>query len=69
MNRYDIRFLNASDVVVLIQTYIGPDDCTAQNAAQRLSATHTIEVWEGERKVARIERKNISVFRNDQTAG
>jgi hypothetical protein len=45
-------------LLCLTRAYIGADDLTALAEAQRLSASHTIEVWDGIRKVARVKKGN-----------
>ena len=69
MKQFELRFLDGLDRVVLMRAYTGFDDRAALNEAQRLSKTHTIEVWQGRRRVTRLERENVSVFSNDQAAG
>ena len=69
MRCYELRFLNRSDIVVLRQAYMGPDDIAALNEAKRLSATHTIEVWEADRKIARLKREDVPPIRADRPSG
>ena len=56
MKRFELRFYDRLDVFVLMRAYAGADDLAALAEARRLSATHTIEVWEGDRKVALVKK-------------
>jgi hypothetical protein len=58
MKHFQICFLDRLDVPILMRAFLGADDLSALAEAQRLSATHTIEVWEGHRKVARVKKGN-----------
>ena len=69
MKQFELRFYDKLDVVILMRAYIGNDDLAALAEAERLSATHTIEVWEGDRKVARVKKGNIALACTDRFAG
>lgn len=69
MKHFELCFLDRLDVVILSRGYIGPDDLAALSEAERLSATHTIEVWDGARKVARVKRGNRALASTDRLAG
>jgi len=69
MKHFELRFHDRLDVVILMRGYVGPDDLAALAEAQRLSVTHTIEVWDGIRKVARVKKGNIPPAWTDRLAG
>jgi hypothetical protein len=60
MKHFELRFFDRLNVLVLRRAYLGPDDVSAFDEAVRLSKTHTIEVWEGPRKVAHVKKGNIA---------
>jgi len=69
MKHFELHFLDRLNVVILIRTYRGRDDLAALAEAQRVSATHTIEVWEGLRKVARVKKGNAALAWMDRLCG
>jgi hypothetical protein len=69
MKHFELRFLDRLDVVVLMRAFIGSDDLAALSEAESLSATHTIEVWDGTRKVARVKKGNLALACTDRLAG
>ena len=69
MKQFQLRFLDRLDFVVLVRTTDAPDDLTALIEAERQSATHTIEVWEGTRKVARVKKGNLPPTAEDRIGG
>ena len=69
MKHFELRFLDKLDVIVLMRAYMGADDLAALAEAERLSATHTIEVWDGIRKVARVKKGNVPLTFTDRLAG
>ena len=56
MQEYELRFLDRLDVVVTVRPAMAPDDLGAVAEAERVSATHTIEIWQDERLVARVKK-------------
>ena len=56
MRRYQIHFFDRLNVRFLVRAWIGRDDLDALNQARKLSSTHAVEVWEGDRRVARVNR-------------
>lgn len=69
MRQFELRFLDKLDVPILMRAYIGGDDLAALAEAKRLSATHTIEVWHGDRKVARVRKGNVTLASADRLIG
>ncbi len=56
MQTYEIRFLDRLNFCVLAREWIGADDLDALEEAKRLCVTHAIEVWEGARRVVRVNK-------------
>lgn len=69
MKQFELRFLDRLDVVILMRAYAGADDLAALAEAERQSATHTIEVWDGARRVARVKKGNVPPSFSDRIAG
>ena len=69
MHHFEFRFHDKLDVAILRRAYIGNDDLAALAEAKKLSATHTIEVWEGARKVARVKKGNAALRCSDRLCG
>jgi|KBSSwiStaDraftv2_1062776.scaffolds.fasta_scaffold6637187_1 hypothetical protein len=69
MPNFELRFHDKLNVVVLLRGYSAGDDLAALAEAERLSATHTIEVWEGIRKVARVKKGNAALASTDKLCG
>ena len=69
MKYFELRFLDRLNVVVLTRAYRARDDLAALSEAENLSATHTIEVWDGGRKVARVKKGNVALACTDRLAG
>ena len=69
MKSFEFRFLDKLDVVSSMRTFLGRDDLAALAEAQRQSATHAIEVWQGLRKVARVKRGNAALSWTDRLCG
>lgn len=69
MKNFELRFLDRLDVVILMRPYMGADDLAALAEAERLSLTHTIEVWDGIRKVARVKKGNAALGIRDRVGG
>ena len=56
MKLFQLRYLNQSDLVVLRRDHAARGDLDALIEAERGSRTHTVEVWDGDRKVARLKK-------------
>jgi hypothetical protein len=69
MKQFQLRFLDKLDVPILMRSYMGGDDLAALAEAERLSITHTIEVWQGLRKVARVKKANAALNSRDRLCG
>jgi hypothetical protein len=66
MKQFELRFLDTSDLPVMIRAYVGQDDLDALDEAERLCLYHDIEVWEGTRKVARVKKGNAPLVPEDR---
>ncbi|MBN9546269.1 MAG: hypothetical protein J0I19_12405 [Alphaproteobacteria bacterium] len=69
MKSYQFRFLDKFDFVVVMRVETVPDDLDALAEAEKLSLTHTIEVWDGVRKVARVKKGNVPPVSMDRLGG
>jgi hypothetical protein len=68
MKQFEIRFLDKLDVLVIVRAYLAQDDLAALKEAERLCKTHTIEVWHGDRRVARVKKGNAALVPEDRQA-
>jgi hypothetical protein len=66
VKQFELRFLDRLEVPVVVRAYMARDDLAALNEAQRLCATHTIEVWDGDRRVARVKKGNAALVTEDR---
>lgn len=69
MRQFELRFLDRLDVVILARAYTSHDDLGALEEAERLCTTHTIEIWEGTRRVARVKKGNAAFNPEDRICG
>lgn len=69
MKMFQLRFLDRLDFVILTRAQAAMDDLDALAEAERLSVTHTIEVWDGDRRVARVKKGNVPLSVNDRLGG
>lgn len=69
MKQFELRFLNALNECVSMRAFSAGDDLNALAEAERLSDTHIIEVWEGDRKVARVKKGNAALTPEDGQCG
>ena len=65
MKQFQLRYLDKLDFVVLVRKQTAADDLDALAEAERRSVTHTIEVWDGDRKVARVKKGNLPLTAED----
>ncbi|HVV26849.1 MAG TPA: hypothetical protein VHC40_02665 [Rhizomicrobium sp.] len=65
MPHYQIRFLDGRNRAVLARDFEGKDDLAALAAAEKLCDMHSIEVWQGERRVARVKQGNAALDAGD----
>ena len=56
LQHYQIHFFDRLNFRVLVRKWSGKDDLDALDEARRLSTTHAIEVWQNDRRVARVNR-------------
>ena len=66
MKQFELRFLDKLEVPIIICAFSAHDDLTALREAERLSKTHTIEVWDGSRRVARVKKGNAALVPEDR---
>lgn len=59
MERFEIRFLDRFNVIVLVRRIFARDDIGAMVQANLASAFHSLEVWKEDRLVGRIERPRV----------
>jgi len=59
MKIFELRFLDKLEIATLVRGYKARDDLDALEEAKRLCKTHAIEVWHGDRRVARINKGNM----------
>jgi hypothetical protein len=69
MKLFHLHYLDRTNIVVLNRAYSARDELDALAEAQRRFSKHTIEVWEGDRKVARVKRGNLAPTTNDRWGG
>lgn len=60
MKLFQLHYLNSSDAMVLNRALAAPHDLDAIGEAERRSSTHTIEVWDGDRRVARVNKSSVA---------
>jgi hypothetical protein len=66
MRQFELRFLDRLEVPVVVRAYAAQDDLDALKEAERLCETHTIEVWQGDRRVARVNKHNVALATEDR---
>jgi hypothetical protein len=69
MKLFQLHYLNSSDAVVLNRALAAPHDLDAIREAERRSYTHTIEVWDGDRKVARVRKSSVASRQRPERTG
>lgn len=69
MKQFELRFLDISERVVAMRVFTCHDDLGALGEAERQAAGHTIEVWDGIRKVARVKQGNLAPLSTDRLSG
>jgi hypothetical protein len=58
MQSYRLYRIDKSDHVKTAQDFEAKNDLVAFAEAQKLSASQTVEVWQGQRRIGRIEIKS-----------
>ena len=56
MEQFELRFLDRTNVVVLVRRIFARNDTAAMMEANMGSLTHTLEVWQESRLVGRLTR-------------
>jgi hypothetical protein len=54
MQHYRFHFFDHHNVRIRVRTWSGRDDLDALDAAQKFSTRYAVEVWQGDRRVARV---------------
>ena len=60
MKLFELHYLNSSNAMVLNRVHAAQHDLDAISEAERRSFTHTIEVWDGERMIARVKKSSVA---------
>jgi hypothetical protein len=68
MRQFEMRFFDRLGVPILMRVHTAADDLAALVEAERLSVTHTIEVWEGNRLVARVKKGYAPIAETERRA-
>jgi hypothetical protein len=66
MKQFELRFLDRLEVPVIVRAFLAQDDLAALKEAERLCKTHTIEVWQGNRRVARVKKGSPPLVTQDR---
>ncbi len=66
MKQFELRFLDQLEVPVIVRACTAQDDLEALNEAERLCKNHDIEVWHGDRRVARVKKGNAARVPEDR---
>ena len=65
MSTYSIRSFHHDTSVVVSRSFRCKDDLAALDEGVRRSVGHAVEVWQGERLVARVKQGNIALDSSD----
>ena len=68
MNQHEFHLLDKLEVPAIDRAYLAHDDLAALKEAERLCKTHTIEVWQGDRRVAQVKKGNAALVSEDRPA-
>ena len=66
MQHYTIHFFDRLNIRFLVGNWTGVDDLAALDHARKLSIMHAVEVWQGDRRVARVNRANAPLATEDR---
>ncbi len=66
MRQFQIRFLDKLEVPVVVRAYTARDNLEALKEAERLCRSHTIEVWDGDRRIARVKKGHVPLVTEDR---
>ena len=58
MRQFELRFIDQSGTVVFMRSYTANDEVGAVSEASKLCSEHSIEVWEGTKMVARVQKSS-----------
>ncbi|HUE63499.1 MAG TPA: hypothetical protein VMO78_03895 [Rhizomicrobium sp.] len=68
MNQHEFHLLDKLEVPVIDRAYLAHDDLAALKEVERFRKTHTIEVWQGDRRVVRVKKGNAALVSEDRPA-
>lgn len=66
MQKYQFHLFDRHNIRIRVRAWRGKDDLDALDAAQRLSARHAVEVWQGDRRVARVNLRDRPLRTRDR---
>jgi hypothetical protein len=69
MRNFEFRFFDDHGRLAHVTMWAAKDDLRALWEAQRQSVAHSIEIWEGERRVAWVKKGNMPATALDRLAG
>lgn len=58
MRSYRLKFLDPLNSAIQARDFQSQDDLEALAVAERACLTHDIEIWQGDRRVARVKKGN-----------
>ena len=66
LQHYSIHFFDKLNIRFLIREWMGVDDFAALDHARKLSIMHAVEVWQGDRRVGRVNRAGAPLATEDR---
>lgn len=69
MKPFELRYLDKREFVILRRVQHAADDLAALAHAEQQCLTHTIEVWDGARRVARVTKAKALQARRGTAEG
>ncbi len=65
MQTYRLKFLETPNGIAQARDFQSHDDLEALAVAERACLTHDVEIWQGERRVARVKKGNAPLVTTD----